>query len=286
MSINHAHLRAFHAVATEGGFTKAARVIGISQPTLSAEVRALERGYGVVLFDRRGRGVELTDFGRDLLAVTSRLFASATEAEELLSGAREVTTGHLKLGAAGPYQAVPMMAAFARRHPGPHLSLLVGNTRTMLQALLDCRIDLAFLAQEPPDPRLYSLALRTDPVVVIVAAGHPWAKRKSVRLKDLPSETVVLREPGSVTREVVENAIDRVGLSLGHTMEIADWEAMRETVASGLGIGVISVADLGRDARLVALPIRDARLEITEYLVCLKERRRLRIVRAFLDLVG
>ena len=129
MAINHAHLRAFHAVAAEGGFSRAAVARHVSQPTLSGQVRALEERYGVKLFDRRGRGVELTDLGRALFEVTRRLFAQEAEAEQMLAAARGLTSGELRVGADAPYNVIPMLAALNRRYPGVRLTLAFGNGR-------------------------------------------------------------------------------------------------------------------------------------------------------------
>src|SRR5437660_1390161 len=101
--MNYARLRSFHAVACEAGFTRAAARLGVSQPTLSAQVKALEEEFGVALFARRGRGVEATELGRALLDVTRRLFAVEEEAGELLSRARGLATGELRIGADSPY---------------------------------------------------------------------------------------------------------------------------------------------------------------------------------------
>lgn len=279
------HLRTFHAVAREGGFSKAARIVGVSQPTLSIQVQALEEGYGVALFDRRGRGVRLTEFGTELLAITSQLFACADEAEELMSGGRELQTGHLKLGATGPHQIVPIMAAFSKRYPGLQVSLLVRNGSQLLQALRDRRIDITVHSDPPDDPALGSIPLRIDPIVVCVAPDHSWANRKSVTLRDLKEEVLILRERGTVTRTVIDKAFakSRLKLSPERIMEITDWESVRELVAAGLGVSPMSLPDAGESKRIVRVPLQKPELEIAEFLVFHEERRRLRIVRAFLD---
>src|SRR5262249_21133958 len=132
----YSQLRAFHAVASEGSFTRAAQRLGVTQPTLSAQVKALEDGYGVALFDRRGRGVPPTSLGEQLLGLTRRFFLLEEEAEQLLARAQHLTTGHLRLGADGPYDVVPFLAAFAARYPQVHVSLAIGNSEEVLDALL------------------------------------------------------------------------------------------------------------------------------------------------------
>jgi len=283
-SMNFAQLRAFHAVATEGGFTKAARLLNVTQPTCSQEVKALEETYGVTLFDRGNRQVVLTEVGTALFAVTRRLFAAEQEAMELLAGVRHLDGGTLAVGADGPFHAVPLIARFTRAHPGPTVTLAVGNSRTMLEGLMETRIDVAVLADVPGDSRLYVLPLRRDPVRALLPKAHPLARRRAVALTDLAAERLVLREPGSMTRRLIERALAAAEVTPAAVIEIQSREAVVEAVAAGLGIGFTSAAEFTGDGRLVLLPIAGAEIEMDEYVVCLRERRRLAVVRAFLDL--
>src|SRR3546814_723808 len=116
--MNYAQLRAFHLVAREGSFTRAARALRVTQPTLSAQVKALEDTYGVRLLDRKGRGAVPTELGQALFELTARLFAIEEDAAALLADTRALIRGHIKVGADGPYHAVPIMAAFKRRYGG------------------------------------------------------------------------------------------------------------------------------------------------------------------------
>jgi LysR family transcriptional regulator, low CO2-responsive transcriptional regulator len=282
--MNYVQLRAFHLVAREGSFTRAARSLRVTQPTLSAQVKALEDGYGVRLFDRRGRRVALTELGQTLVMLTTRLFAAEEEAAALLADTRALARGQLKIGADGPYHAVPIMAAFKRRHAGIRLSLGIGNSDEVLRGLLDYRTDVAVLAKVPDDPRLFVIPFRHDRIVVFVPRTHPWAGRDNVSLADFAGCELVLREAGSVTREVFWRALAAAGVEPGPVMEIESREAVHEAVAAGLGVGAVFESELGDDPRLVALPVLDAALEVSEYVVCLRDWRRLRVVRAFLDI--
>ena len=111
-------MRAFHLVAQAGGFTKAARTGGVSQPTLSAQVRALEEAHGVRLFDRHGRTITLTPLGQQLHAITIRLFAAEEDAKALLAGARTLARGHLRVAADSAAHVMPLLAKLKQRHPG------------------------------------------------------------------------------------------------------------------------------------------------------------------------
>ena len=283
--MNNTQLRAFHAVAQAGGYTRASRTLHVSQPTLSAQVKGLEESYGVRLFERRGRGVELTELGRGLLDLTRRLYALESDAEQYLSAARSLTSGQLRAGADAPYHVVQLLAVFNRRHPGIQLSFSFGNSNQVLSNLLERRTEVAILAEIEPDPQIYAIPVRKDHLIAFVSRDHPWARRRSVNLAELTNQQLVLREPGSITRAVFERGLETRGIRLGAVLEIGSREAVREAVASGLGVGVVAESELGRDPRLHPLSLRGAKLEAVEYAACLEDRRPLRVVRAFFDLV-
>lgn len=285
MTITHAQLRAFHAVASETSFTRAAEALHVTQPTLSAQVKSLEETYGVLLFDRRGRRTEPTELGRQLLAVTRRYFGLETEAEQLLAATRALSDGHLRVGADAPQHVMAELSAFQRRYPGVRLSLSIGNSDEVLQELLDHRSDVAIIADLPEDARLFARPLRRDHLVAFVERGHPWAARGAIGLAELAGQRVILREIGSTTRRAFEAALARAGIAIADVLEIGSREGVREAVAAGLGVGIVSAFEFGHDARLRALAIEGAAIEVLESVACLADRRELRIVRAFLDVV-
>ncbi len=284
--MNLAQLRAFHAVAREGSFTTAARALAVTQPTVSSQVKALEDGYGVRLFDRRGRRVAPTELGNALFAITQRLFSLEEEADDILAAARELDRGQIRVGADGPHHVMPILAAFNRRYPGLDVSLSMGNADTVLNDLRNYRIDVAVLAKVDEDPRLFSIPYRRSPLVLFVPRNHPWGRRSSIRLEEVADQRMILREAASVTRQIFQSALAKARIRPQAVMQIESREAVREAVAAGLGIGVVSQAEFDYDKRLTAVRVRDAQMEITEHVVCMQERRRLRIVRAFLDVAA
>jgi len=278
-------LRAFHLVAQAGSFTNAARAGGVSQPTLSAQVRALEVAHGVRLFDRRGRTVALTPLGQNLHAITARLFAAEEEAGALLAGARTLARGHLRVAADSATHVMPLLAELKRRHPGLTFSLSIGNSSEVLQRVLGHAADVAVTAKQVSDPRIHSILLRTDRLVVFVPRSHPWATRKSIALKALAGQDLVIRERGSITREVFEARLAEAGVKPAALIEVETREAVREAVAAGFGVGIIFDSEFGFDQSAAKLAVRGADLKVAEYLVCLEERRRIPLVRTFLELV-
>jgi len=286
MAMTHAHLRAFHSVATHGSFTHAAQMLHVTQPTLSGQVKALEERYGVKLFERRSHGIELTEFGQSVLTLTRQLFRYEQEAEQLFLSAREVMTGKLTVGADSPYLITPILAQFHRRYPGIHLSIITGNTQELMKALESHRCEIAVLPNVPLDnPRLHTIAMEPDKLVVFVNHAHAWAERRSIGIEELAQERIILREKGSTTRAIFEQAMDTADINLHDTLEISGREGIREAVAAGLGVGVVSENEFGNDTRLHALNVRNARLEHCEYIVCLQKNRTLRTVSAFLEVV-
>jgi aminoethylphosphonate catabolism LysR family transcriptional regulator len=281
--MNLTQLRAFHLVAEAGGFSLAARAGGLSQPTLSAQVRALEAGYGVGLFDRQGRGVRMTPAGQSLYAITTRLFAAEDEARSLLTGGRALTRGHLRVSADSAYHVVPILAELKKRHEALTFSLKVDNSAVVLEQLIDHGADVAVMAKVTSDPRIYSMKLREDHLVLFVPRTHPWARRRQRPISDLAGQDIVIRERGSITREVFETGLAQANVVPRSLIEVETREAVRETVAAGFGIGVVFDSEFGNDARFRTLEVGGADLTVGEYVVCLQERRRLALVRAFLD---
>src|SRR5260370_18468239 len=125
--MHHAQLRALHAVAPHGGFPAAADALGLGQPTLSTQVGALERYFGVELLHRRGRTVTLSELGRDLFKITLRLFGAEAEAIDLLGAVRDLAVRHLQVGAVGPSHVTEMLASFHRRVPHIRAPDSIGN---------------------------------------------------------------------------------------------------------------------------------------------------------------
>ena len=282
--MNHTQMKAFHAVATQGSFTKAAKTLHLTQPTLSDHVKTLEERYDVKLFKRQGRGVALTSLGHALLEITRRSFSLEAEADQLLSVAKGVMSGQLRIAADGPYLVVPLLGKFCQCYPSINISMNFGNTQRVHQDLLELRADIAILPDYHNDERLFVMPYRTTKLIVIVSRDHEWAKYQSIRLEELSNQCLVSREQGSITRSLFEQALRQKGIKPKTILEIGSREGVREAVAVGLGVGVISESELGNDSRLIGLIIQDVDLQQIEYLICLKEARRIPVIKAFFEL--
>jgi aminoethylphosphonate catabolism LysR family transcriptional regulator len=286
MAVSHAQLKAFHAVAVHGSFTRAAEKLFLTQPAISDQVRKLEERFSVLLFHRNKRSVRLTDLGERLLAITQRMFVCEAEAHELLQDSQALQTGSLTLAVDAPVHVLPQIARFCQRYPGITVKIETGNTDESLARLFNYQADLALLGRDVDDERLLTLPLRDASMVAFVSNDHPWAQRDAIHLADLDDTPLVLREVGSVTRQTLEEEMHARGLRIRPAIQVEGREAAREAVVVGIGVGVVSAAEFGADARVCVLPILDCTRRLTETLVCLREQSTRRVVATFLEIMA
>jgi aminoethylphosphonate catabolism LysR family transcriptional regulator len=285
MSIVFSQIRAFHAVAEHGGFTAAARVLNVGQPTLTIQVRDLEEGYGVELLIRKSRRVELTEAGAALFDITRGIMKFCDEAHDLLSAHGNSEKGQLRLATVGPFHATEILAAFKRSHPDIDISTLLGNSQRTLEHIVNFEAEVAILAHVPEDPRVEMVPYRTHRVVVFVNRDHPWFNRKSVRMRDLANQPFVLRERGSTTRRAFEAALREEGLDIKPVFEIESREGVWKAVEQGLGISVVADFEFVSHPNLRAIQISD-RVIKTQYSIAYhKDRANSPVIKAFLATV-
>jgi len=276
-------LRSFHAVASTGGFTKAAEQLHVSQPTITTQVRSLEDSYRVELFLRRGRRVVPTELGERLLQISRQIFSLEAEARQLLADAGELRTGHLTVAAVGPHHVTKMLALFNRRYPDITVSVITGNSQAVLDALLDYRADVGILAQFSRDRRFLALPYSEHPIVLLVPASHRFSRRRSIRTTELAGESIIMREQGSTTRKAFEAALHAAQVVPKVVMEIGSREIIREAVAQGIGLAAVSEVEFVPGPGLHVVRLSDAKAVTHAHVVCLGERRDMRMVRSFLE---
>lgn len=276
-------MKAFHAVATQGSFTKAAASLHLTQPTLSDHVSGLESRFGVKLFKRHGRGVVLTAMGRALLELTRRQHATEVEMKQLLSSSRGMLNGQLRIAADSPFLIMPLVKDFSSQHPGIKVAMDFGNTQWVTQQLIEGHVDIGIMPEPSHDERLISTPFRRDEIIFFVSKGHPWAQRRNVALTEITDQRLIIREMGSYTRSLFEQELRRHHIVSQQVLEIGSSEGLREAVALGLGVGIIQAGELTLDQRLQPVHIRDTKLQVIEHLVCLKEARLVPVIKAFID---
>lgn len=284
--MRHAQIKAFHAVAVHGGFSRAAEALHLTQPAVSDHVRKLEETYGVQLFTRGAAGVALTDMGRKLFAIAERLFEAEAEATELLSRGRTLEEGQLTIGADAAVHILPQLARFRLKHPKLSVRLVTGNSAQLLKRLEDFSIDIAVTAERPAEPAFLARKLRSDRLVAVVQRSSRLSKLKDIGFDSLVKLPLILREEGSMTRKLLLEECSRRNLTLSGTIEIESREAAREAAAQGLGLAIMSEGELVPDGRLAVLPIPDWETQMEEWMICLASRASLHVIRSFFTLDG
>lgn len=282
--MRYAQLRAFHYVATCGGFSRAAEALFLTQPAISDQVRKLEEEYDVLLFTRTRRQVALTPIGRQLLDITKRMFDTEQQAVELLSESLALRTGTLRIVADAAHHLVGILAAFRERFPNVRIVVTTGNTETVISSLSAYEADIGVLGEIPESHAFETITLNSTPIIAFAAKNHPLAEQGRITLEALSHLPLVMRERGSKTRQKLEEGAARAGFTLTPAIEAEGREAVREIVAAGDGIGFVSRAELGRDVRLAPIEIDGPPMLMDEALICLKERSGAKLVSAFFAL--
>ncbi len=281
--MRHSQLRAFHNVALNGGFSRAAEALFQTQPALSEQVRRLEQDHDVLLFHRDRKGVRLTAEGERLFILTRRYFEAEQQIGEYLSKSGAAIDGQLRIIADSAHHITEHLGRFRRRHPNVFISLRSGNTTGILDELRAFGAEIGIVGSLSLGAEFEAISLGTTRIVAFSAAGCLPKGADSLSLRDLQDEQLVFREAGSRTRQKLEKEAARRKVTLKPVLEVEGREAMREVVAAGVGIGFVSEAEFGNDARLVKIPLRDVELGMSESLVCLSARRNVRVIRAFME---
>lgn len=282
--MRYVQLRAFHQVAICGGFSRAAEALFLTQPAISDQVRKLEEEYDVLLFNRNKKQVTLTHSGQKLLEITHRMFDTEQQALELLTESRALRSGSLRIVADAAHHLLHILGSFRARYPGVQVSVRAGNTETVISSLYSYDADIGVLGEVPTGRDFEVLKLNSTPIIAFASVDHPLAAKKSLTLKQLAQESLVMRERGSKTRQKLEDLAAASKIELRPAIEAEGREAVREIVASGAGIGFVSAAEFGQDSRLVPITIDAPETLMDEALICLRERSGGKLVRAFLDM--
>jgi DNA-binding transcriptional LysR family regulator len=292
--LNLNHLRVFRAVCETNSITAAARSLRISQPAASKQLAELQQALGVSLVERESRGVRLTAAGEVLGRHARRLFQEERAAEAAVRALLGLELGHLAVGASttiGNYIVPALFGALHTAHPGVTLQLEIGNAASIQEQLLEGKLDLGL-----SEGRIASEALRVevfahDEMVLIVAPDHPLSRSTSgptispERLRELP---LIVREHGSGTREVVEDALAQRGISLTPAMSLGSTEAIKNAVAEGVGVAFVSHLTVALElssGRLRSLSLQDASIRRDLRLLTLEGKQPSPIAREFLRLL-
>ncbi len=282
-------LRIFIAVAEKQHVTQAAGELNLTQSATSAAIAALETRYDIKLFDRIGRGIVLTQTGRDFLVEARAVLARAKAAAQVLNDLAGLKRGSLAIAASqtvANYWLPGRLQTFHAAYPGIDLHVTIANTEQVAHAVLQGSADLGFVEGEVDDASLTAKKIDGDALIMVVGARHPWAGRKKIVPKDLLTTAWVLREHGSGTRSMFESALRQYGYKLSDlriALELPSNEAVRTAVETGDGATAIS--DLVVTQSLAAKTLHRVKFDLPRrsfYILRHKERHASRIEQALL----
>jgi len=274
LAANFQHLRAFHAVASEGSIVRAARRLAVSQPTISEQLRTLEQRHQVPLFQGRKPPLVLTGAGRSLFALTQRLFSVSGEIDQFLSQSLSPGGLELRLASDSPTYAARFVAAYPARRPGARVQVRIGNAGEVVDWLKAGEVDAIIACDPPIDASLAYQAIYRDQLVLGVPRDNPFAGAASAPLSLLHGATLLLREAPSRTRKTTLHMLSCAGIEPAETIELHTRETIREAIAIGVGVSMFYSAECPPDPRIVYLPLGCEVPIQTGYVMCLADQRR------------
>lgn len=239
-------LKIFEVVARNLSFTRAAEELHLTQPTVSIQMKQLTDIVGLPLLEQVGKRIFLTEAGRELLAVCHNLFDGLSRFEMIISDMKGVKTGKLRLGVitTAKYFVPRLLGPFCDRYPGIEVSLKVTNRERLLQRLIDNEDDLYILGQPPEHMDIWVEPFLDNPLVVLAPHNHALAGKKHISAERIAREPFLMRESGSGTRLATEKFFNERGLPINVRMELGSNEAIKQAVAGGLGVAVLSAHTL------------------------------------------
>ena len=275
MSVNVTHLRSFWAVARLGGFSAAARELHSSQPSISRQIKDLEKGYGLVLLNRRSNAIELTAEGRDLYEICERAFGAIDEAYRFLSSQEK---GSLSIHSVTTDVLSKLVSFMRNTGLAPRLTISIGTSQGVFDAILAGTCDLGLLTMPEENTAISTVEIGRYPLLAVLPPGHPLADRDSVSIHDIAQNGLICGSPQTQSRHYLEVIAAKSGAILNIAQEIDGYEMVGELTALGLGIGVIGYTGIVERQMPCVRPIEEGRKAIPVHLACLAVNRRSRLI--------
>lgn len=255
-------LKVFEATARHGSFTRAAEELYLTQPTVSIQVKQLTKAVGLPLFEQIGKRLYLTQAGQKLLETCQQVFEGLDQFEMSVADLKGMKQGQLRLAVitTAKYFVPRLLGPFCQQYPGVEISLKVTNHQNIQERMANNEDDLYIISQPPEHPDLAIHPFLDNPLVVIGPKNHPLAGKKSVPVQALSGESFIMREPGSGTRQAVQELLDTHGVEVRVRLELGSNEAIKQAIAGGLGISVLSLHTIiseGTQGEFTILDVED-----------------------------
>lgn len=288
MHVTWRQLRLFRTLAHTGSVTGAAEAEHVTQPTVSMQLRQLSEAAGVPLYEALPRGVRLTDAGQRLAHACEDILHRWATFEMEMADLQGLKRGRLDVAVVSTAKSfIPrLLGPFSQRYPDIDVHLEVANRDSIVRRLEQSLDDLVIMTTPPEHVALEAEPLLDNPLVLLAAAQHPLVGRKRLALKAVAGERFILREPGSGTRISCERQFQQWGFSPRVQMSLGSNEAIKQAVAGGYGLAVLSRHALDRDPAHEGLAVLDVKgfpIASRWYLVRRRERQPTPVAAAFLD---
>ncbi len=235
-------LKVFEAAARHGSFTRAAEELFLTQPTVSMQIKQLTKSVGLPLFEQVGKRLYLTEAGRELYATCRQIFDTIAQFEMKVADLKGLKQGQLRLAVitTAKYFIPRLLGPFCQLYPGIEISLQVTNHEGILERMTNNMDDLYIMSQVPEHLDVNYQQFLENPLVVLAPINHILAGEKNIPLQRLAEEPFIMREPGSGTRRAVQSLFDQHGIKVKVKLELGSNEAIKQAIAGGLGISVLS----------------------------------------------
>jgi DNA-binding transcriptional LysR family regulator len=259
-TLNLHQLATFQVVAKHCSYVRAAEELHFSQPAVSAQIRHLEESLGVKLFDQIGRKTHLTQAGEELYLYSQKIFSVIEETLDTMESLRSPRYGRLSVGAdttVGTYVIPGLLGKFHQMYPDVEITLDVVNRAALVEAIMNNRIDMAIVGRVPDDIPVEIEPFAPNELVLVASPYHRLANVPGVPLAELAKEHFLLREMGSGTRAALETVFQEAGIPLQVSMQVGNNSAIKQSVAAGLGIALISRVALDMELETNRLVILD-----------------------------
>jgi DNA-binding transcriptional LysR family regulator len=281
-------LKVFETVARQGSFTRAAEELYITQPTVSSQIKQLSKAIGLPLFEQIGKRLYLTDAGKELLHTCQEIFTQLDNFEMTVADLQGAKQGQLRLAVitTAKYFVPRLLGSFCQKYPGIDISLQVTNHQEITRRMLENQDDLYIMSEPPQELDLNSEAFLSNPLVVVANKNHPLVGKENIALKNLNGESFIMREQGSGTRAAVQKLFTKQKVSVQVKLELGSNEAIKQAIAGGLGISVLSQHCLiseGITGELAILDVEKFPIKRNWYVAHLAGKQLSVIAQTFLD---
>ena len=282
--MNYTQIRSFNAVTKHRSFTKAAKVLSVSQSAISEQVKSVESRFKIKLFIRNGTGISLTDYGKKLYDITKDIEDIHAQALNLLKSSNKLTIGTLNIGTVAPIHLMPILSKFSKKFPKINCNIVFGNSVQIKEKLLKKEIDIGILADINDQSQLYSKPLVRDKLLLFVSIKNTIFKNKSISFKDIVNETFIVREKGSQTRALVERELLHLGIKK-KLYTIGSREGIFEAVKNNMGVGFVYSTEKIDLPKVNFIKLTNTNFYATEYVCCLTKRYDFNAIKAFFDII-